>query len=261
MTAHHSSSESFVFLKHAHLASIPHPPQPQLASLTERPHSLFSEHHQDAGAKGGHARGRGVGQEKVSLTGDRQSTTQPAAGTEVARTPDADTNAARSQSLTSVKRSKVPFTLHVDPLVKADVAEQARLDNISASQEGADLMREMLHQKLHTRKAATLGSVIEAIIDRKFSQRDNRLAYLLLSNLLATEETRYIQANMFSRLPGVTPQLYDAFMDKAAEEARRKLGRRKPHLTHLKAMLHELADILAATEDEEQGEQQKPPAT
>jgi len=259
--AQHSSSEGFVFFKHPQLASIAHPEQPRVASLPERPEFVLPTPQPIAGAKGGYARGRGVVQEKVSLAGDLTGTTQPAAGTNGVRSPDLQSNAARSQNLTSVKRSKVPFTLHVDPLVKADVAEQARLDKISASQEGADLMRAMLHQKLHTRKAATLGSVLEAIIDRKFSQRDNRLAYLLLRNLLATEETRYIQANMFSRLPGVTPKLYDAFMDKAAEEARRKLGRRKPQRTHLQAMMHELQDILAATADEEQEKQQKPPGT
>jgi hypothetical protein len=194
----------------------------------------------------------GVVQEKVALSSDRKSTTQPAAGTEVARSPDADTNSARTQSPNPRKRPKVPLTLHVDPILKADVQEQARLDGISPSQEGADLMREMLHQKIHKRKAATLGSVIEAIIDRKFSQRDNRLAYLLLGNLLAIEETRYIQANMFSRMPGVTPAMYDAFMDKAAKEARRKLARRKEQRKHLREMMQELQDILAATEEAEE---------
>jgi hypothetical protein len=218
--------------------------------------SANGQHHQSHDALSAHPQG-GVVQEKVALSSDRKSTTQPAAGTNGVRSPDLNTKAVRLQSQHTPRRPKVPFTLHIDPLVKSDVERQAELDGISASREGADLLEEMLHQKLHQRKAATLGSVIEAIIDRKFSQRDDRLASLLLGNLLAIEETRYIQANMFSRMPGVTTAMYDAFMDKAAKEARRKLARRKEQRTHLREMMQELQDILAAPEEAE--EQEPPP--
>ena len=253
-TAHHSSSEGFVFLKHARLASIAHPPQPGLASLTERPDSLAAEHHRDAGAKGGNARVRGVVQEKVALTSDRKASLQPASLPNGQRPRGTESKYARVQSSHTRQRNKVPFTLHVDPLLKAAVKRQAETDKITASGCGSALLEAMVRQTIHMQQAATLESALEAIIDRKLSRRDDRLASLLIHNLLSSERTLIITTQLLNLTPGLTPAIVAQILDKAAKDARRKIANRNPQLEEI---IRELKEMLAANEDEETSEPPK----
>jgi hypothetical protein len=254
-TAHHSSSPGFVFFKHARLASIAHPPQPGLASLPERPDAVAAEHHRVAGAKGGHARMRGVVQEKVALARDRKASKQPASPRSGLRSQAVSSNHARSQTHHSTTRRTEPLTLHPRPILKAEVKRQAEIAGLSISATGTALLEWAVAQKLHMQQAATLESALEAIIDRKLRRRDDRLASLLIHNLLSSERTLILTTQLLNLTPGLTPNVVAQILDKAATDARRKVATRNPQLEEI---ITELREMLAAKEDEKE-EKREPP--
>jgi hypothetical protein len=255
ITVQHSSSEGFVFFKHALLASKAYPPPPCLASLPERPVSIATEHPPVAGSKGGNARVRGVVQEKVALARDRTATTQPASVPRGQRPRGTDRKNARVQSSHTRKRNKVPFTLHVDPLLKAAVKRQAETDKITASGCGSALLEAMVRQTIHKQQAATLESALEAIIDRKLRRRDDRTASLLIHNLLSSERTLILATQLLNLTPGLTQEVVAQILDKATRDARRKIATRNPQLED---MIKELKEMLAAKEDEKEEEREPP---
>jgi hypothetical protein len=106
---------------------------------------------------------RGVRQDKVALTRDRKGTKQPASVQNSIRSEQSGTSLSRSQTHPARNRAKVPFTLHVDPIIKAEVQRQAEINGISASAEASALLEEMLRQKLH------IG--VPAVMEQKTSIR------------------------------------------------------------------------------------------
>jgi hypothetical protein len=210
-------------------------------------------HSQGDNTSSAHPQG-GVVQDKVALTSDRKATTQPASVPHRIRPRPSNSKNARSQSTNTRKRNKVPFTLHVDPILKAAVKRQAETDKVSASSCGSDLLEAMIRQTIHQQQAATLESTLESIIDRKIGKRDARLAHLLVRILFAVEQTRIIDTNALSRMPGVTPALLNAILDKSHQDARAKITYRNPQLEDI---YQELQAMFSETE--ERGEEKKPP--
>jgi hypothetical protein len=145
-------------------------------------------------------------------------------------------------------RRKEPFTLHVDPLLKAEVKRQAEIEGLSASATGTALLEWALRQKLHLQQAATLETALETIITRVIGKRDARLAHLLVRNAYASEQGRILDANILSRMPGVTPELLEQILDRSVKAAKAKITQSSPQLEE---MLKELEELLTDKEERE----------
>jgi hypothetical protein len=250
-TAHHSSSPGFVFLKHAHLASRAYPPPPGLASLTERPASVLSAHHRVAGAKGGYARGRGVWQDKRGLSSARKGTKQPARSATPAARSKVNNAFVRLQNHFSALAPLVQLPLWVKPIMKAEVQRMAEINDISPSAQGADLLEEMLRQKLHIQQAATLETALEKIINRAISRRDARLAHLLVRVAFASEQGRGLSSTILSRMPGMTTKLHDKILDDSAKAAKKKITHSSPQLEDI------MKDLEALFAEQEEGRERE----
>jgi hypothetical protein len=71
-----------------------------------------------------------------------------------------------SQNSFSASAPRVQLPLHVKPIVKAEVQRLAQINGLSPSAQGAELLEEILRQKLHIQQAATLETALQKIIAR-----------------------------------------------------------------------------------------------
>jgi hypothetical protein len=245
ITAHHSSSEGFVFFKHSLLASRAYPSQPRLASLPERPAALAAAHHRVAGAKGGHARVRGVGQDKIALARDRTGITQPASRQQTPRSQEVNSRNIRSHRRHTFNYRTATLTLHPNPILKAEIKRQAEIGGLSISAAGTALLEWAIRQKLHLQQAATLESAFESIITRSIGKRDARLAHLLVRIAFSAEQGRSLDSTILSRMPGMTPARLDQILDRSAQTAKSKITHNSPQLEDI---LKDLEEMLSQKE-------------
>jgi hypothetical protein len=152
-------------------------------------------------------------------------------------------NLARTQNHFSANAPRVQLPLHVKPIVKAEVQRLAEMNGLSPSAQGADLLEEMLRQKLQIQQAATLETVLETIINRAISRRDARLVHFLVRIAFASEQGRGLSSTILSRMPGMTDDLLNKILDSSAKAAKKKITHSSPQLEEimkdLEAMLSE----------------------
>jgi hypothetical protein len=189
---------------------------------------------------------RGVRQDKRALTGARKGIKQPARTHTPSARFEMNNASVRSQNHVNGSAPKVQLPLWVSPIVKAEVQRMAEMNGISPSAQGADLLEEMLRQKLHIQQAATLETVLEKIINRIISRRDARLAHLLVRIADAVEQDRIIDTNILSRMPGVTTNIRDQILDRASNAAKSKIKKKSPQLEDI---VKELETLLSQPDE------------
>jgi hypothetical protein len=199
---------------------------------------------------------RGVVQEKRGLTSALKSSPQPARVATPSGADGMNNSVARAENLLSDEGPLQQLTLHVKPRVKRKVLQLAETTGKSPSSTGSRLLEKAVQQHVDMEYGELLKPAFEAMVDKRLTKGDNRLAYLLVLILLSVEQTRFIQANSFSRMPGVTDTILNAILDKASTEAPRIIAKRKPQREDIKTMMHELKEMLAAPDEEEET---KPP--
>jgi hypothetical protein len=186
---------------------------------------------------------RSVRQDKRAKVTARKGTKQPARSATPTARIKLDNTSARSKNHFNADAPRVQLPVHVKPIVKAEVQRMAEINGISPSAQGAALLEEILRQKLHIQQAATLETVLERIINRAISRRDARLAHLLVRIAFASEQGRGLDANILSRMPGVTPTKLDEILDRTDKAAKKKITHSSPQLEDilkdLEAMLSE----------------------
>ena len=176
---------------------------------------------------------RGVRQDKRGLSSARKSTKQPARIVTPSARTELSNRSSRVQNAFNANAPKVQLPLHVKPIVKAEVQRMAEINGISPSAQGAALLEEILRQKLHIQQAATLETALEKILNRIISRRDSRLAHLLVRIADTVEQDRIIDANILSRMPGVTTTLRDQILDRASKKAKSKIKQKSPQLAEI----------------------------
>jgi hypothetical protein len=190
---------------------------------------------------------RGVRQDKRGLPSARKSIQQPARIATPSARVAVNITPARSQNHFSASAPKVQLPLHVKPIVKAEVQRMAEINGISPSAQGAALLEEILRQKLHIQQAATLETALEKILNRIISRRDARLAHLLVRIADTVEQDRIIDANILSRMPGVTTNIRDQILDRASKKAKSKIKQKSPQLADI---MKDLEALLSQSEEQ-----------
>jgi hypothetical protein len=195
---------------------------------------------------------RGVRQDKRGFASARKGIRQPARFATPSARIGMNNPVARSQNHVSASAPKVQLPLWVKPIVKAEVARAAKINGISPSAQGADWLEVMARQNLHMQQAATLETALEKIITRVIGKRDARLAHLLVRIAFAVEQDRIIDTNIYSRMPGVTPEMRDQFLDRTAKAAKKKITQSSPQLEDI---MRELEAMLSQKEGRDKGRQ------
>jgi hypothetical protein len=188
-----------------------------------------------------------VGQDKARIASARIGTRQPAPETKFTRAKPLHSKLPRSQNQpTRTKRTK-KLTLWVEPIVKDELARIAKREGLSLSKSGAAFLKRSLQQNIDLSYSALLTPIIEAAIDKRMNARDNRLAWLMVRNIFASEQTRAIAANILGRQHGMTGETLKTILAMTKRSAKATLTRRNPELAELIAAVQQW---LTETENE-----------
>jgi hypothetical protein len=230
-SAHHSSSPGFVFLKHARLATIAHPQQPHLASLTERPESPAAAHHRDAGTKGGHARVRGVVQEKGLLAQARKASDEPGSVANGQRPQAVGSKGVRSQSRSATPVKLVHSTFWIDPRVRAEMVRQAQGMGISFSEVGAKACAAWVRYTIQKQQDDLFEPRLRHMMREEIQALGERLVFFEMRNAFASEQTRILTTDLYKRQlkkEGMSEEKFYDLMDKSDEMARKNITQKSP---------------------------------
>jgi hypothetical protein len=219
------------------------------------PNNLHSQSHQNIfinqqkATKNKDAHGD-VRQDKRAKTSARTASPQPARSNIPMRADALTTNSPRSQNPLIATGPKVPLTLWVDPIVKADVLRRATESGgkLSPSEAGAALLKKGMQADLDIQYGALLTPAFENILKRYMVARDNRLALLLVHACIAIEQTRSLTVNVLGRQPKISPDVLNDILDQSLTDAKKKMTNRSPEL---KELIKELNSWLV---DQEKGE-------
>jgi hypothetical protein len=252
-SAQHSSSEGFVFLRHALLASRIPSPQLQLASLPESPQSLVTEQ-QHSGAVAGEQRPlRGVGQDKGARDRAPIKTKKPAPVTNVVRSSLHDTSAGHVQNNHSAKERKVRGSIWMQPRVKLAMLRIAELDDLSFSEACDTALEVYARQKIHDQEEALSEPRFRKIAREENRSLGNRLVFFEMRNAIAAEQTRILTTDLYKRQlqkEGISQEQIEQKVDQAYTLARSNVLKKSPQLAGLLDAWWQASDADAVGEGE-----------
>jgi hypothetical protein len=201
----------------------------------------------------------GVWLDKKGRPSDRTASGEPASDLETSDRTGPGTKHPRSKSASDRPRPKVPFTLHVDPILKADVKRLATLNKRnttdSASSEGAALLEAKVREQLHREQAATLDATVERSVAKSYRSFASRMAFLLIWIIYDVGAIKALASNTLSMQQGATPEMLTDIFQQANRNTQAALARKRPELTPLVAAVEQW--LLA---DEEEADGTTPPA-
>jgi hypothetical protein len=235
-SAHHSSSEAFVFLKHSLLASTSSVPQPQLAPLTERLQSIAIQQHRDGAVVGEQRPLRGVGQDKGASAAAPLKTTQPAPVTEVVRSSLNDTSVARVQNHHVANERKVRGSIWMRPGVKSALQRLADQDDLRFSEACATALEVYARWKIHKQEEALFEPRFRKIAREENRSLGNRLVFFEMRNAIAAEQTRILTTDLYKRQlekEGIPLNQIQTKVDNAYTLARSNVLKKSPQLASL----------------------------
>jgi hypothetical protein len=193
---------------------------------------------------------RGVWLDKKDSPSDRAASGEPASDLETSDRTGPGTKHPRSESASDRPRPKVPFTLHVDPILKADVKRLATLNKRnttdSASSEGAALLEAKVREQLHREQAATLDATVARSVAKSYRSFASRMAFLLIWIIYDVGALKALASNTLSMQQGATPEMLTDIFQQANRNTQAALARKRPELSRLVAAVEEW--LLAAEE-------------
>jgi hypothetical protein len=131
------------------------------------------------------------------------------------------------------KRKLHHTTLHLKPVVRADLERKAKEEQLSISATGAVIIEWFFQQSLYTQNAATLDTAIEKSLGRHMRAYSNRQASLQVRTLVKAEELYEVATNILGRQPGMNEQTLQHILHTASTRARSRLTILTPQLQTL----------------------------
>ena len=200
-----------------------------LSNKKQSPHRQNSFQNQSKHTKNRESHG-GVRLDKNGLASDRGASHQPYRMPGGSDKRVSGTKPQRSKSASTSSRAKVPFTIHIDPLVKADIQRQAKLNGNSPSAEGAALLEAKAREELHKQQAATLETTLERLMATFYRRMAGKLAFFLTIIVFNTGTTNVLVNNILGMQKGMTEELLKDILRDADRQTKRSLSRKYPDL-------------------------------
>jgi len=164
---------------------------------------------------------------------ERTASPQPESLKKDLRAHQIETKYTRSQKRSRPKRKTVQVILWVKPGVKAELQRIAEQEGLSVSATGAAYLESALQQNLHTQHAALIDPIIEKAIGKHMRAYSNRLAVLLVRDLVTTEMIYDIATNILGRQTGMDEKTLQHILSSAQDKARAKITRITPQMKTL----------------------------
>jgi hypothetical protein len=124
----------------------------------------------------------------------------------------------------------VPFTIHIDPILKSDIQRQAKLNGNSPSAEGAALLEAKAREEIHKQQAATLDTTLERLMAKFYRRMAGKLAFFLTIIVFNTGNTNVLVNNILGMQKGMTEDLLKDILRDADRQTKRSLSRKYPDL-------------------------------
>jgi hypothetical protein len=138
------------------------------------------------------------------------------------------------------------MTLHIDPILKADIQRQARLNGNSASTEGGAMLEAKAREQLHKQQAATLEVTLERIHAKANRRMAGKLAFFLTVILFDVGQIKVMTTNNLGMQKGMNEDLLKDILKDADRQSRARRARAYPELTGL---IKAVEEWLLADED------------
>ena len=147
------------------------------------------------------------------------------------------------------------MTLHIDPILKAEIQRQAELNGNSASSEGGAMLEAKAREQLHKQQAATLEVTLERIFTKANRRMAKRLAFFLTAILFDVGETKVLTTNVLGMQKGMSEDMLKDILIDADRQTKRRLSRKYPELT---GFVEAIEQWLLAEEDDQASRQTSP---
>jgi hypothetical protein len=206
---------------------------------------IFSQQSNGAAGSGGDAAVMPV---KGVLTNAPGGTSQPAPLTNSSRPLPLGTKVYRANKRDSAKVKLVHTTLHLHPLVRAELERWAGEAALSVSCVGATLLADAIRQDIHSQYKSLLQPMLRQIIRDELRAVGNRIVFFLMRIALASEQTRVLVTNILERIlkrEGVENERFHQLLDQSSRMARRNIIQKTPQL---KTLLAEWEGVFAEEE-------------
>jgi hypothetical protein len=208
---------------------------------------VFSQ--QSNGAAGG-AGNAAVRQDKGVLTNAPLGTNQPAPLRTASRPRPSDTKVFRANKRDTTKVKLIHTTIHLHPLVRAELERRAAAEFLSVSRVGASLLETAIRQDIHSQYNSLLQPMLKQIIREELRSFGNRIVFFLMRIAFSAEQARILIANLINYIfkrDGVSEEEFHEVVDQSNKQAKRNIIQKTPQL---KSLLKEWEGLYPA---EEQG--------
>lgn len=205
---------------------------------TGNPQSVTNVFSLRSNGAAGEAVDAAVGQDKGVLPNARPASAQPAPLANPARPPALGTKVFRSNKRDTAKVKLVHTTLHLHPLVRAELERRAGDATLSVSSVGATLLEAAIRQDIHQQYNSLLQPMLKQIIREEVQALGNRIVFFLMRIAFAAEQTRILVTNILDRIlkrEGVPGEQFHHLIDQSNKMARRNIIQKTPQLKSLLA--------------------------
>ena len=137
-----------------------------------------------------------VRQDKGVLTNARAASRQPAPSAKGSRARLLDTNLYRVNKMDNTKVKLIHTTIHLHPLVRAELARIAEQESLSVSKVGAEALAEWVRWKIHQQQEGLLYPIIRQIIREELRAFSNRIVFFLMRIAFSAEQGRILITNV-----------------------------------------------------------------
>ena len=139
------------------------------------------------------------------------------------------------------------MSVWVKPGVKRQFEEIAKREGLTLSRTACAALEEWLAQSLHIEHAGMIKPVIEQAIAHQMRAYSNRIAILLVRNLLVSDDARILAANILAKQPGVTKKDVEEILERSTNTAKRNL---RYISSKLKDFIREIAQWILQGDEE-----------
>jgi predicted kinase len=123
------------------------------------------------------------------------------------------------------------MTLHIDPILKAEIQRQAVLNGNSASSVGGAMLEAKAREELHKQQAATLETTLERLMAKFYRRMAKRLAFFLTTILFDVGHIKVHTTNLLGMQKGMNEEMLKDILRDADRQTKSKLSRKNPELT------------------------------
>jgi hypothetical protein len=201
-----------------------------------KPQLLRQVFSQQSNGAAGDAVNAAVRKDKGVLTNARVASDQPAPPVQGSRPPALGTKWVRPNTNNPAKVKLVHTTLHLHPLVRAELERRAATEYLSVSRVGATLLETAIRQDIHSQYNSLLQPMLKQIIREELRAFGNRIVFFLMRIAFAAEQARILVTNVLDSLlkrEGVSQEHFHELVDQSNRMARRNIIQKTPQLKTL----------------------------